>query len=85
MREDHCIDKADPRGNPCSRESGDSGKNVGPKEDSAQCCRIDAETNVEPVSHNTLNHKTAGKGVQAKQGTQFEYHSARTVEAEPSL
>ena len=40
-------------GNPRRRESRDSGKNVGPKEDSAQRCRIDAETNVKPVSDNT--------------------------------
>jgi hypothetical protein len=66
MREDHRIHKPAPRGNPCSRESGDSGKNVGPKEDSAQCCRIDAETNVKPVSHNTLNYGTASKSVQTK-------------------
>jgi hypothetical protein len=54
MGEDHCIHKADPGGDPCSRESRDSGKNVGPKEDSAQCCRIYAETKVEPIRYNAL-------------------------------
>ena len=71
MREDHGVDKADSRCEPCSRQSGYSGEDVGRKEDSAECCRICAETKVKPISDNTLEYKPPAKASKPNNALSF--------------
>src|SRR5882724_1555592 len=67
MRDHHRPNQPDPRCQPGSQESRNSGKDIRPEKNCAERCWPDAESQIEPIRGETLHHKPAGKRIQSKQ------------------
>src|SRR6202521_2148609 len=63
VRDNHGVDEAETRSKARRQECRDSGKNIRPKENDAECRWVYTETQVEPISSEALHHEASSKGI----------------------
>src|SRR5207245_987408 len=77
MREHHRVHEPNPLREPCRYGIGERGEDVGPEEKYACGGERQIESLEQPQSHERLNRKAAGKGVQAEQRGKLIDNSSR--------